>query len=98
MAGGIAVEAVDEGEKIGLAGGGRQLVLPGGHADLDGLLGLVGDIDLGGGILADKDNGKPRREAVLCLQLAHCLGDTAAQAFGICLAVDDLGHSEIPVG
>ncbi len=49
---GIVVEIVDQLEQVPLAGLGRQLVLVGIHAGLDGLLALAAHVDLARRVLA----------------------------------------------
>ena len=61
----IRVELLDQGQHFGFGRLGGQLVLPRVHADLDRLLGLVGDIDLGGRVLAHQHDGEAGGEAML---------------------------------
>ena len=94
VAGGVAVELLDQRQHIGLGRFGGKPVLPRVHADFDGLLRLVGDIDSGGRILAHQHHREAGGEAVLCLEFGHGLCNAAAQGFGIGLAVDEFRHGQ----
>ena len=85
----IGVELFHQGQQIGLARLPGKLVLEGGHADLDGLLGLVADVDLARRVLADQHHGQAGHEAVAGLERRHLGRDAPAQALGEGLAVDD---------
>ncbi len=56
----IAVELVDEGKQGDFRGGMRQIVGHRADADLLAGLALVAHVDLGGGVVADLDDGKRR--------------------------------------
>ncbi len=71
---GIGVEARHKIQHLGLAGGVGKPVLEGAHPDLDGLAGLVPDVDLACRILAHQDHGEARRDA-LVLERRDRIGD-----------------------
>ena len=90
----IGVELVDQRDQIGLRRIRRQLVFKAGHAAFDGLLGLAGDIDLAGRILAHQHHGQPGLAPGLAFETGGLRGDAAAQGSGKGLAIDysSLGH------
>ena len=54
--GGVVVQAVHDGEQVGLAGCGRQADGAGGDAGLGCGAVLAADVDVAGGIVADQDH------------------------------------------
>jgi len=93
----VGIEAQDFGLDHGVRRIGGKCVDGGLQPDLVAGLDLVGDIDLGGRIVADDDDGQPRHHAArrqrLCLLatlLAHLPGDG--------MAVDHFcNHADFPL-
>jgi hypothetical protein len=85
---GVAIEGGDELDELRLSDVGRELVVD--RADSGRLAGLalVGDVDMGGGIVADEHRG----EAGLALRLGDHVGDPLLEVGRNGLAVDDLSH------
>ncbi len=94
VAGRVVVELVDEGQYVGFARLSGKLVLPGIHADFDGLLRLVLDVDLAGRIFADEDDREARFHAVFFDQTRDFRGDFYAHFSCNFLSIDNLrsGH------
>ena len=94
----IGIQFGDEIEQVRLARVDVQSVLEALHAAGDGLLALVADIDLAGGILADENDGEAGRQAVGLFQGANRLRNSRAQRFREGLAVDDVlfSHGSLP--
>ena len=91
----VVVQFVDESQKIGLARFGGKPVLPGIHADFDGLLGLVRHIDLARRIFTDEHDGKARLYAMLLHQPRDFRCHFGANVGRDLFSIDDLrsGHS-----
>ncbi|MCY1536511.1 hypothetical protein D9M68_719710 [compost metagenome] len=89
----VFIEAVDQGEQVGLAGTGRQVMSFRQKADFLAVLAFMRDVDLGGGIAADQDHREARDSKSLLAALGDALGYLLAEAGGDRFAVDQLcGH------
>ncbi|MNZ91816.1 hypothetical protein D3C78_1108110 [compost metagenome] len=89
----IGVESVDQAEQFFLRGAGVEVVGLGDEADFLAVLALVGDVNLGGWIAADQNDGQPGNAQTLLAALGYALGDLLAEAGGDGFTVDQLcGH------
>ena len=59
----VGVQLADQAEELVLRGRGIEAVVDGAHPDLLGALSLVGDVHLGGGVVADQHGGEARHAA-----------------------------------
>ena len=93
----LVVRARPTRQQVGLGRVFRERVLDGVEATLLGLARLGIDVDLTCRILADNDDGDPRRDAGLGDELVRFLLDRSQDLFGDFLSVDHVRHAKLPV-
>src|SRR5882724_5887238 len=87
----IAVEFSNQRQQIGLRNISRQFMLERRHAGFLGVLVLAADVDLAGGVVADKHDGKARYELMLTLDPRDFPGDAGAKFCRNDFSIDDPG-------
>ena len=96
---GVIVDLGDLSEQVSLGGVLRQLYVARRHAGLRSRALLVAHVDGRGGVLADKDDGKSGRDAVLPLQVRNAGRNLAAYLLRCLYAVDYRGSQvDLPPG
>ena len=93
----VVVQLVDQRQQVRLRGIGVQLVLVRIHADFDGLLALVADVDLARRVLADQNHGEAGGDAVAGLECGNLRRDFLTNRGGEGFTVYDLGGHVCPL-